>query len=123
MVAVVTTMFGGRFGGRGCDLNICFFVSEIFERMALLMMQMKKKLLLLPEQQIKLFNQFFQSIYCFIVIYRQSTKPKKTSKKSNYVMRNKFILNLSLFFDNYVVFTVTFVIKRNLRNFNRDFRQ
>ena len=88
-----------------------------------LMTQMKKKLLLLPEQQNQSYSdQIIQSIYCFIVIYRVQ-KPKKTSKKSNYVMRNKFILNLSLFFDNYVVFTVTFVIKRNLRNFNRDFRQ
>ena len=72
--------------------------------------QMTQKLLLLPEQ----------SIYCFIVLYREN-QVKNLKKINFYVKENKFISKLSLIFDNYVVFTVNFVIERNLRSFYRNF--
>ena len=75
------------------------------------------KLLLLPEQ----LNQIIQSIYCFIVLNREKSS-ETTQKSSFYVKENKFISKLLLFFDNYVVFTVNFVIERNLRSFNQNFR-
>ena len=65
-------------------------------------------------------NQFIQSIYSFIVLYREKSS-EKPQKSIFYVKENKFISKLSLFFDNYVVFTVIFVISRNLRSFNRNF--
>ena len=78
------------------------------------------RLLLLPEQ-LNPINQFIQSIFSFIVLYREKSS-EKPQKSIFYVKENKFISKLSLFFDNYVVFTVIFVISRNLRSFNRNFR-
>ena len=69
-------------------------------------------------------DQIFQSIYYYFYYYTEKNQVK-TSKKIKFLCEriNLFQIIISLFFDNYIVFTVIFVIKRNLRNLNRDFWQ